>query len=64
MDEGAPLSHKDRGWQAVTDEILETVLRKAPHVCVVAWGRNAIDKASKFEELIEDRGHTVLRSVC
>jgi uracil-DNA glycosylase len=63
VEEGKPLSHSDRGWQAITDDILTTVLQKAPHVCIVAWGRNAIGKASKFEKLIEERGHTVLRSV-
>lgn len=62
VEEGKPLSHSDRGWQAITDDILSTVLQKAPHVCIVAWGRNAQTKIDKFTEQIEERGHTVLRS--
>lgn len=64
VEEGKPLSHADRGWQAVTDEIVVTVLTASPHVVLVAWGKNAQNKlrSSEIADLITERGHTVLRA--
>ena len=41
---GAPQSHTGIGWEALTTAILATVLRAAPHVVVIAWGRPAQKK--------------------
>jgi uracil-DNA glycosylase len=64
VEEGKPLSHKDQGWQEVTDDILRAVLKASPHVVLVAWGKNAQNKlrTSDIVELIEERRHTVLRA--
>lgn len=64
VEEGRPLSHKDQGWQELTDEVLCAVLRTARHVVLVAWGRNAQDKLRTvtIADLIKERGHTVLKA--
>lgn len=61
---GAPESHAHIGWEEITAQILETVLRESGHVVVIAWGRNAQKKidARGTAGLISTRGHTVLRS--
>jgi uracil-DNA glycosylase len=41
---GKPLSHVGRGWEPITTAILAAVLQAAPHVVIVAWGRNAQKK--------------------
>ena len=41
---GAPLSHAGAGWEALTELLLATVLRSAPHVVILAWGRQAQKK--------------------
>ena len=64
VEEGKPLSHKDRGWEKITDEILLTVLQNAPHVVLVAWGKHAQTKLRGLEisDTIKRCGHTVIRA--
>lgn len=41
---GTPLSHAGAGWEALTELLLATVLRAAPHAVILAWGRQAQKK--------------------
>lgn len=41
---GAPLSHAGIGWEELTAQLLSAVLRAAPHVVIIAWGRHAQDR--------------------
>jgi uracil-DNA glycosylase len=54
--EGAPGSHRRRGWEALTDEIVVAVAAGDDPVAFLLWGRRAQAKA----ELIVDRRHIVL----
>ena len=58
---GAPLSHQNIGWEELTLNILQTVLEAAPHVVVIAWGRNAQKKleAPAVASLLKEK-HTLL----
>jgi ATP-dependent DNA helicase PIF1 len=58
---GAPLSHQNIGWEELTLNILQTVLKAAPHVVVIAWGRNAQKKleAPAVASLLKEK-HTLL----
>jgi len=53
---GAPLSHAGIGWEELTTQLLSAVLRAAPHVVILAWGRHAQDR---LRGVATDR-HTVL----
>ena len=41
---GAPLSHAGLGWEDLTARLFVEVLKAAPHVVILAWGRNAQKK--------------------
>jgi len=59
---GAPLSHQGIGWEQLTQQILLKILTAAPHVVIVAWGRNAQKKleAAPIAAILER--HTVLKA--
>ena len=54
--EGAPQSHKGRGWEILTDRIIEIMNEKESPVVFMLWGGNARAKRS----LITKRHHLVL----
>ena len=56
--EGAPESHKGRGWERLTDEIIKTVNKKSEPVVFLLWGSNARAKRA----LITNPAHLVLES--
>ena len=57
---GAPLSHAGFGWEDLTAAILEYTLSVAPHICVLAWGRNAQKKFEKKGMVSLLTRHTIL----
>lgn len=57
---GAPLSHSGLGWEELTSQILATVLSTAPHVVVIAWGRQAQKKLPAAAAATAK--HTILRA--
>jgi len=59
---GKPGSHAGRGWEELTAELIAAVLQSAPHVVLVAWGRNAQKKLENVVIKSLLSGHTVLRS--
>lgn len=57
--EGLPNSHKGRGWENVTDRIINELNRKETPVIFILWGANAQKKA----EIITNPIHKKLVSV-
>jgi uracil-DNA glycosylase len=55
---GEPLSHKGRGWETFTDEIIRKVSDKTEPVVFVLWGKQAQGKI----RLIDTTRHTVVQS--
>ncbi len=56
--EGQPQSHKGKGWEILTDKIIEAVNKKDTPVVFLLWGGNARAKKS----LITNKRHLVLES--
>lgn len=54
--EGAPASHAGRGWEILTDKIIETVGKSETPVVFMLWGGHARRKRT----LIKDKRHLVL----
>ena len=61
---GKPQSHCGLGWEEITGKLIEKVLIAAPHVVIVAWGRNAQKRiaAKNLAPLITQHKHTVLNA--
>lgn len=56
VEDGAPASHAKRGWERVTDAVIEQVALRAP-AAFLLWGAHA---QSKRALIPADRGHLVL----
>lgn len=56
---GEPLSHHRKGWERLTDAIIEAVARHRHHVVFLLWGKNAQEKCQKFSEVLH-KDHLVL----
>ena len=54
--EGAPQSHKGKGWEILTDRIIELMNEKERPVVFILWGGNARAKKS----LITNKKHLIL----
>ena len=54
--EGAPQSHKGRGWEQLTDKIISVINEKDSPVVFMLWGANARSKKG----LITNKRHLVL----
>jgi uracil-DNA glycosylase len=59
VEEGAPASHSQRGWEALTDAVITQVATGAQPVVFLLWGAHAQSKAALIPA---DRGHLVLMS--
>lgn len=57
--EGQANSHKDIGWQILTDKIIELLGAREKEMVFILWGRNAINKIP----LIRNKNHLILQSV-
>jgi uracil-DNA glycosylase len=53
-----PGSHKGKGWEVFTDEVIRTVNSQEEPVVFLLWGKYAQDKA----KLIDAKRHTVLQA--
>lgn len=49
---GSPGSHYGRGWETLTDRIIEAIAKHESHKVFVLWGKKAQEKAG----LIQDQG--------
>lgn len=55
---GEPLSHKERGWETFTDEIIRKVSARKDPIVFVLWGKPAQQKI----KLIDTAHHPVIQS--
>ena len=55
---GKPLSHKERGWETFTNEIIRQVSTKSETVVFVLWGKTAQSRM----KLIDTSRHVVIQS--
>lgn len=58
VEEGRPESHKNMGWEELTDLAIRRVSDRLNHVVFMLWGRHAASKA----RLIDANRHLVLTS--
>lgn len=56
--EGSPGSHRRRGWETFTDEVIRVVNRRTDPVVFILWGR----VAGKKRRLIDSPSHTIVES--
>jgi uracil-DNA glycosylase len=56
--EGAPRSHRRKGWETFTDEVIRVVATKTDPVVFILWDKDARRKKA----LIEASRHTVIES--
>jgi len=57
--EGQPNSHKNIGWQYLTDKVISLLNARTEPIVFILWGSNAQSKAS----LINNRNHYIIKSV-
>lgn len=55
---GEPFSHKERGWERFTDQVIRTLSMQREHIVFILWGAPAGKKAS----LIDARKHLILKA--
>lgn len=55
---GEPFSHKDRGWERFTDQVIRTLSRERKEIVFILWGAPAQKKAA----LIDEQKHFVLKA--
>ncbi|MGA9046270.1 uracil-DNA glycosylase [Sulfuricurvum sp.] len=55
---GEPFSHKDRGWERFTDQVIRALSEQREHIVFILWGAPAGKKAS----LIDAHKHLILRA--
>ena len=59
MEEHKPTSHKDKGWENFTDNIIKIINKKETPVVFILWG----SYAKKKKELITNPKHLIIESV-
>ncbi|GGE29102.1 uracil-DNA glycosylase [Pullulanibacillus camelliae] len=55
---GAPASHRGKGWERLTDKIIERLNMRERPVVFILWGRHAQEK----EALIDTAKHFIIKS--
>lgn len=55
---GEPFSHKERGWERFTDQVIRTLSERREHIVFILWGAPAGKKAA----LIDARKHLILKA--
>lgn len=53
-----PFSHKNRGWERFTDQVIRTLSQQREHLVFILWGAPAQKKAS----LIDETKHLILKA--
>ena len=60
VEDGQPASHAKRGWQVLTDAVIQACAHKASPVVFLLWGGHAQAKAALIAAHNADQRHTVL----
>jgi uracil-DNA glycosylase len=55
---GEPFSHKERGWEHFTDQVIRTLSDRREHIVFILWGAPAGKKAA----LIDASKHLILKA--
>lgn len=55
---GEPFSHKDRGWEPFTDQVIKTLSIRCEHIVFILWGAHAGKKSA----LIDATKHLILKA--
>jgi uracil-DNA glycosylase len=55
---GEPFSHKERGWERFSDQVIRTLSAQREHIVFILWGSPAQKKAS----LIDGAKHLILKA--
>lgn len=55
---GEPNSHKNKGWEILTDSLISALSSKQENLVFLLWGKNAHDK----EHLIDSNKHLILKA--
>ena len=58
VEKDKPLSHKDLGWQAITDYIIKYISDNKENVVFILWG----NESQKKSDLIDKNKHYIIRS--
>lgn len=59
VGDSAPGSHRGKGWETLTDRVIQLLAEEGKPKVFLLWGRDAWSKKS----LIEGKGHLILESV-
>lgn len=62
VEEGIAASHAGRGWEALSDAIIDAVASRRKPVAFALWGAHAQKKAGRIAQHHEDSPHLVLSS--
>jgi len=55
---GEPLSHKDKGWEKFTDQVIKALSAQREHIVFILWGAQAWKKSA----LIDETKHCILKA--
>jgi len=55
---GEPNSHKNKGWEILTDSLISALSSQQENLVFLLWGKNAHDK----EQLIDSNKHLILKA--
>ncbi|MFA5216445.1 uracil-DNA glycosylase [Sulfuricurvum sp.] len=55
---GEPFSHKEKGWERFTDQVIRTLSEEREHLVFILWGA----PAGKKSALIDERKHLILKA--
>ncbi len=55
---GEPFSHKERGWERFTDQVIRTLSHERKDIVFILWGA----PAQKKSVLIDDQKHLILKA--
>lgn len=58
VEKDKPASHKNKGWEIFTDNIIKLINKKTTSVVFILWGNYAIEK----EKLITNKNHLIIKS--
>ncbi|MDO9303815.1 MAG: uracil-DNA glycosylase [Sulfuricurvum sp.] len=56
--QGEPFSHKDKGWERFTDQVIRTLSQQREHLVFILWGA----PAGKKSILIDETKHLILKA--
>ena len=59
VEQGAPLSHSQMGWESFTKKCIQLLSKQRKHVVFLLWGSHA----QKLAQFIDSQNHLILKTV-